>query len=185
MMIVSYVVLGVLALAILWLVGVYNGLITAKNRVDESWSDIDVQLKRRYDLIPNLVETVKAYAKHESGVFEKVSEARSVAMGAKTPAEHAQAENALTGTLKTLFAVAEAYPELKASENFAKLQDELSDTENKVQAARRFYNGNVRDFNIKIELFPNSVVAGMFKFGKREFFGIENDAEREVPQVKF
>ncbi|MFA6272646.1 MAG: LemA family protein [Patescibacteria group bacterium] len=184
-MIVSYVVLGVLALAILWLVGVYNGLITAKNRVDESWSDIDVQLKRRYDLIPNLVETVKAYAKHESGVFEKVSEARSVAMGAKTPAEHAQAENALTGTLKTLFAVAEAYPELKASENFAKLQDELSDTENKVQAARRFYNGNVRDFNIKIELFPNSVVAGMFKFGKREFFGIENDAEREVPQVKF
>lgn len=185
MMIALYVVLGVIALVVLWLIAVYNGLITLKNRVDESWSDIDVQLKRRYDLIPNLVETVKSYAKHESTVFEKVSEARSVAMGAKTPEEHAKAENALTGTLKTLFAVAESYPDLKASQNFLQLQDELSDTENKIQASRRFYNGNVRDFNIKIEVFPNSLIAGAFSFKKREFFEIENGAERETPQVKF
>lgn len=178
-----YVILGVAAVAVLWLVAVYNGLITMKNRVDESWSDIDVQLKRRYDLIPNLVETVKAYAKHERELFERVSEARSAAMGAKTPEEHAKAENALTGTLKTLFAVAEAYPDLKASENFARLQDELSDTENKIQAARRFYNGNVRDFNTKIEIFPNSLVAGMLNFKKREFFEIENGEEREVVKV--
>jgi LemA protein len=180
-----YVVLGVLAAVVLWLIAVYNGLITLKNRADESWSDIDVQLKRRYDLIPNLVETVKAYAKHERELFEKVSAARSAAMGAKTPEEHAKAENALTGTLKTLFAVAEAYPELKASENFARLQDELSDTENKIQAARRFYNGNVRDFNIKIEVFPNNMIAGMLNFKKREFFEITNGEEREAVQVRF
>ncbi|MFH1193824.1 MAG: LemA family protein [bacterium] len=183
-MTISYIVLGIAVVAVLWVVAIFNGLITLKNRADEAWSDIDVQLKRRHDLIPNLVETVKAYAKHESTVFENVSEARSAAMGAKTPEEHAKAENALTGTLKTLFAVAEAYPELKASENFAKLQDELSDTENKVQASRRFYNGNVRDLNIKIEQFPSNIIAGALKFQKREFFEIENGEEREVPQVK-
>ncbi len=167
-----------------WLVALYNGLITMRNRADESWSDIDVQLKRRYDLIPNLMETVKAYAKYESTVFEKVTQARSAAMGAKTPAEHAKAENALTDTLKSLFAVAEAYPDLKASQNFLQLQDELSDTENKIQAARRFYNGNVRDFNIKIQQFPGNIIAGSLGFSKREFFEITNGAEREVPKVK-
>lgn len=169
----------------LGLIALYNGLITSRNRVDESWSDIDVQLKRRYDFIPNLVETVKSYAKHESTVFEKVSEARSAAMGAKTPEEHAKAENALTGTLKTLFAVAESYPDLKASQNFLQLQDELSDTENKIQASRRFYNGNVRDFNIKIQQFPANLIAQSLGFVKREFFEITNGAEREVPEIKF
>jgi LemA protein len=184
-MTVAYIVLTVVVVAVLWIVAIFNGLITLKNRADEAWSDIDVQLKRRHDLIPNLVETVKAYAKHESSVFENVSEARSAAMGAKTPEEHAKAENALTGTLKTLFAVAESYPELKASENFAKLQDELSDTENKIQASRRFYNGNVRDLNIKIEQFPSNIIAGALKFQKREFFEIENNNEKDVPEVKF
>jgi len=182
---ILWIILGVAALIAFWLIAIYNGLVTLKNRVDESWSDIDVQLKRRYDLIPNLVETVKAYAKHESTVFENVSAARSAAMGAKTPEEHAKAENALTGTLKTLFAVAESYPELKASQNFLQLQDELSDTENKVQASRRFYNGNVRDFNIKIEQFPNSLAANAFGYKKRGFFEIENGEEREAPKVKF
>ena len=142
------------AIVVFWAVAIYNRLVALKNRVDESWSDIDVQLKRRYDLIPNLVETVNAYARHESAVFEKVTEARSRAMGAKTPEEHAKAENELTNTLKSLFAVAEGYPQLQASQNFLQLQDELTDTENKVQAARRFYNGNVRDLNIKIKLLP-------------------------------
>jgi LemA protein len=182
-MIAIWIAGGAAAVISFWLVALFNGLITLRNRVDESWSDIDVQLKRRYDLIPNLMEVVKAYAKHESTVFEKVSQARSAAMGAKTPEEHAKAENALTGTLKSLFAVAEAYPDLKASQNFLQLQDELSDTENKVQAARRFYNGNVRDFNIKIQQFPGNIIAGSLGFVKREFFGIENGAEREVPKV--
>ncbi len=184
-MLAIWIAVGAAAVIGFWLVVLFNGLVTLKNRVDESWSDIDVQLKRRYDLIPNLMEVVKAYAKHESTVFEKVSQARSAAMGAKTPEEHAKAENALTDTLKSLFAVAEAYPDLKASQNFLQLQDELSDTENKVQAARRFYNGNVRDFNIKIQQFPGNVIAGSLGFAKREFFGIENGAEREVPAVKF
>lgn len=180
-----YIVLGVAAVAVLWVVAIFNGLIMLKNRADEAWSDIDVQLKRRHDLIPNLVETVKAYAKHERELFERVSEARSEAMGAKTPEEHAKAENALAGTLKTLFAVAESYPELKASENFAKLQDELSDTENKIQASRRFYNGNVRDLNIKIEQFPSNIIAGALKFRKKEFFEITNNDEKNVSEVKF
>lgn len=174
---------GAAALVGLWLVALYNGLITLKNRVDESWSDIDVQLKRRYDLIPNLVETVKAYAAHEKELFEKVSAARSMAMGAKTPGEHAKAENELMGTLKSLLAVAEAYPDLKASQNFLALQDELADTENKIQAARRFYNGNVRDFNIKMEQFPGNLIAKSLGFGKREFFGIMDGTEREVPKI--
>lgn len=180
-----WIILGLLAIIIFWLIGVYNTLVTMKNRVDEAWSDIDVQLKRRYDLIPNLVETVKGYATHEREVFEKVTEARTRAMGASGAKDKAEAENMLSGTLKTLFAVAENYPQLKASENFAKLQDELSDTENKIQAARRFYNGNVRDFNTKLQIFPNNLINTLLNFQAREFFGLDNEAEREPVQIKF
>jgi LemA protein len=170
---------------VLWAISVYNGLIKLKNRTDEAWSDIDVQLKRRYNLIPNLVETVKGYATHERELFEKVTKARSAAMNAGTIKEHGQTENMLSGALKSLFAVAENYPDLKASQNFMELQKELSDTENKIQAARRFYNGNVRDFNIKIQTFPNNVIAGALKFTDREFFEIEEEAAREPVAVKF
>lgn len=170
---------------VFWFVGVYNGLIKLRNRADEAWSDIDVQLKRRYDLIPNLVETVKGYATHERELFEKVTQARTRAMEAKNPKEQGEAENMLSGTLKTLFAVAENYPDLKANQNFAKLQDELSDTENKIQASRRFYNGNVRDFNTKLQVFPTNLVAGMLGFKAREFFEIEEAAERKNVEVKF
>src|SRR4029079_3231137 len=148
----------------------YNRLVTLRQRVREAWSDIDVQLKRRYDLIPNLVETVKGYATHEREAFENVTKARSMAMGAQTVGEHAQAENMLSGALKSLFAISEAYPTLRASENFGKLQDELSDTENKIQAARRFYNSNVMVLNTKIESFPTNIIAGMFAFKQAEFF---------------
>jgi len=170
-----------LAIAI---IGIYNGLITLKNRVDEAWSDIDVQLKRRYDLIPNLVNTVKGYATHEKELFEKVTAARTAAMGAGTPAQKEQAENMLSGTLKSLFAVAENYPDLKANQNFLELQRELTDTEDKIQAARRFYNGNVRDFNTKIQVFPTNIFAGMLNFTKREFFAAE-EGEKEVVNVQF
>ncbi len=180
-----YVILAIVVVSVLWLILVYNGLITLKNRTDEAASDIDVQLKRRHDLIPNLVETVKGYASHEKEVFTKVTEARNMAMGAKTMADKAKAENALMDTMKSLFAVAENYPQLKASENFAKLQDELSDTENKIQASRRFYNGNVRDFNTKIQVFPNNLVAGIFHFIKYDFFEVENAEERKNVEVKF
>ncbi|MDD4995300.1 MAG: LemA family protein [Patescibacteria group bacterium] len=183
-MIIVYILLGVLAVVALWFIGTYNGLITLKNRTDEAWSDIDVQLKRRHDLIPNLVETVKGYAGHEKQLFENVTAARSAAMGAKTPEEAAKAENALSATLKTLFAVAENYPQLRASENFTKLQEDLTDTENKVQASRRFYNGNVRDFNTKIQVFPTNMIAGMLGFKNYQFFEIEA-MERETPEVKF
>ncbi|HRY63617.1 MAG TPA: LemA family protein [Patescibacteria group bacterium] len=184
-MTILYVVLAIAAVVILWLIGVYNGLIKLRNRTDEAASDIDVQLKRRHDLIPNLVETVKGYATHERELFTKVTEARAAAMGAKGMEAKAKAENALMDTMKSLFAVAENYPQLKASENFAKLQDELSDTENKIQASRRFYNGNVRDFNTKIQVFPNNMVAGMLKFNKYEFFEVENAEERKNVEVKF
>lgn len=180
-----YIVLGIIALVALWLITIYNGLIRLKNRVDEGWSDIDVQLKRRYDLIPNLVETVKGYAKHERELFEKVTKARATAMSAQGVEEKGKAENMLAGTLKSLFAVAENYPDLKASENFAKLQDELSDTENKIQAARRFYNGMVRDFNTKIQVFPNNMIARQLGFKDREFFEIEEAEERKNVKVKF
>lgn len=178
-------VLGAAVLLALWLVAMYNGLVTLKNRVDEAWSDIDVQLKRRYDLIPNLIETVKGYATHERELFEKVTQARTAAMGAKSVKEHEQAENMLAGTLKSLFAVSENYPDLKANQNFLQLQDELSDTENKIQASRRFYNGNVRDFNTKLQTFPTNMFASMFNFKDREFFEIEEAAQRETLQVKF
>src|SRR3989338_2855989 len=175
----------ILAVFIIWLISLYNSLIRLRNQAEEGWSDIDLQLKRRYDLIPNLVQTVKGYAKHEEGVFTKVTEARTLAMSATGAEAKGQAENMLTGALKSLFAVAESYPDLKASANFAKLQDELSDTENKIQAARRFYNGIVRDFNTKIQTFPNHLVANMFKFMKREFFEIENEAEKQNAKVQF
>lgn len=179
--IIVLVVIVVLAMGV---VGIYNGLIKLKNRVDEAWSDIDVQLKRRHDLIPNLINTVKGYAAHEREVFEKVTEARTAAMGAQTPAEKENAENMLSGTLKSLFAVAENYPDLKANQNFLELQRELTDTEDKIQAARRFYNGNVRDFNTKIQVFPTNIFAGMLNFTKREFFAAE-EGEKEVVEVKF
>lgn len=182
---ISWIILIIVVAVILWIIAVYNGLVTLKNRTDEAWSDIDVQLKRRYDLIPNLVNTVKGYATHERELFEKVTQARTQAMGAQSLDQKAQAENALSGTLKSLFAVAENYPQLKANENFLELQRELTDTEDKIQAARRFYNGNVRDFNIKIETFPDMVIAKQLGYAKREFFGLENAAEKEPVQVKF
>lgn len=166
---------------LLWL---YNTLVKAKTRVEEAWSGIDVQLKRRIDLIPNLVETVKGYAAHEKGVFENVTKARSALMSAKTVKESEEADNMLTGALKTLFAVAENYPDLKASENFRGLQDELSDTENKIAYARQFYNGNVRDFNILIKSFPNVLLASVFGFKPSDFFEAE-EGEREKLEVKF
>jgi len=167
----------------------YNGLVRAKNRVDEAYSDIDVQLKRRYDLIPNLMETVKGYMTHEKDTLVKLTEARTAAMSAHdnssaTLAEKEKAENTLAGTLKTLFAVTENYPDLKASQNFLQLQDELSDTENKIQASRRFYNGNVRDFNTQIQAFPTNLFAGMMKFVKYEFF-VAAEGEKQNVQVKF
>lgn len=182
-MTIILIVVGVIAL---WLIVSYNGFVTVRNRVREAWADIEVQLKRRYDLIPNLVNTVKGYATHESTAFEKVTQARAAAMGATTPLDHAQAENMLTGALKSLFAVSEAYPDLKANTNFLELQRELSDTENKIQAARRFYNGNVRDFNTKLEVFPGNLIARMFGFVKSDFFDIDdNGAESQPVEVKF
>ncbi|OGN27095.1 MAG: hypothetical protein A2941_00135 [Candidatus Yanofskybacteria bacterium RIFCSPLOWO2_01_FULL_49_17] len=174
----------VVAVLVLWFIAVFNGLVRGRNRVKEAWSDIDVQLKRRYDLIPNLVETVKGYAAHEKDVLEKVIRARASAMSATGHEAKGQAENMLTGALKSLFALSEAYPTLKANENFAKLQDELSDTENKIQASRRFYNTNVMDYNTKIEVSPSNIVAGMMNFKKEEFFQM-NEAEREPIKVSF
>jgi LemA protein len=180
-----YIVLGIVALVLLWFATTYNRLISAKNAADNSWADIDVQLKRRYDLIPNLVETVKGYAKHENTTFENIAKARSIAMGAKTPAEHAAAENMLTGALKTLFAVAENYPELKASQNFMQMQSDLRDAEDKIENARRFYNANVRDWNILVQQFPTNLIAGPMKFTAREFFELKDAAQREAPKVQF
>jgi len=177
------IVLAVIIL--LWVIYTYNRLITLRNRTKEAWADIDVQLKRRYDLIPNLVETVKGYAAHERELFEKVTEARTKAMAAQTVKEKGEAENFLSQTLKSLFAVAENYPDLKASVNFLELQRELADTENKIQAARRFYNGNVRDLNIKIESFPSNIIAKIFNFQKAEFFEIEEAAAKEPVKVQF
>lgn len=181
-----YIALAILAGLILFLIYKYNSFIVFKTRVEEAWADIDVQLKRRYDLIPNLVSTVKGYATHESEAFEKVSEARTKAMQAGSIEEKGQAENALAGTLKSLFAISESYPELKANTNFLQLQGELSDTENKIQAARRFYNGNVKEFNTRVETFPGNLIAKMFKFIKRDYFELEADSkEKEPVEVKF
>ena len=180
-----YIVLGIAAVIVIWIVVSYNRLVALVNRVKEAWSDIDVQLKRRYDLIPNLVNTVKGYATHEQGTFDKVTAARAAAMQAGSAAEKGRAENMLSDTLKSLFAVAEAYPDLKANQNFLELQRELSDTENKIQAARRFYNGNVRDLNTTIESFPGNIIAGIFKFVAREFFQVENESEKAPVTVSF
>lgn len=182
-----YIILAIVVVVVVWFIAAYNGFVRLITHAKEAWADIDVQLKRRYDLIPNLVNTVKGYATHEKEAFENVTKARAMSMGAATPEAKGQAENMLTGALKTLFAVAEAYPELKANQNFLALQTELSDTENKIQAARRFYNGNVRDLNIKIDSFPSNVIARMFTFGKMEFFEL-NEAEaaaRNAVEVKF
>ena len=178
------IIVAIAAIAVLWLIFTFNGLVRRRYRVREAWSDIDVQLKRRHDLIPNLVESVKGYMAHERGVFEKVTEARAKAIGAQGKAEKAGAENALSNTLKTLFAVSENYPELKANANFLDLQRELADTENKIQASRRFYNGNVMDYNTKTATFPTNLIAGALGFKKEEFFGAE-ESEKEPIQVKF
>jgi len=177
----------ILAIVVVWIIFAYNGLIRLRSRAKEAWADIEVQLKRRYNLIPNLVNTVKGYAQHEKQVFEDVTLARTRAQNATTGEEKAKTENQLTNTLKTLFAVAENYPDLKANANFLELQTELSDTENKIQAARRFYNGLVRDLNIRIQSFPYNLIAGIFRFKKEEFFGIdeENAHERDVVNVSF
>lgn len=181
-----WIFIVIIVAIILIAIFLYNSLIRSRNRVDEAWSDIEVQLKRRYDLIPNLVNTVKGYAAHESGVLEKVTEARTRAMNAATPAEKSEDENQLSGALKSLFAVAENYPNLKANENFAQLQSDLTDTEDKIQAARRFYNGNVRDYNTKIQVFPTSVFANMLGFQKRNLFGIDdNGPEAQPVNVQF
>jgi len=168
-----WIVLGVAALLVIIIVAIYNGLVKAKIRTDEAWSDITVQLKRRGDLIPNLVSTVKGYAKHEKEVFENVTKARTAVMNAQGPAETAKADNMFEDALKSLFAVAENYPDLKANENFKHLQEELVDTEDKIQAARRFYNGSVRDLNTKIQVFPTNMIAGMLGFKQREFFEVD------------
>lgn len=186
-MIPLYIVLGVLAVVAVWLIGTYNRFITLINRTKEAWADIDVQLKRRYDLIPNLVETVKGYATHERDAFENVTKARAAALGAQSVGEHGKAENMLTDALKSVFAVAEAYPDLKANQNFLELQRELSDTENKIQAARRFYNGNVQDLKTAIEQFPSNVVASWFNFKALDFFELSeaDQAAKNPVAVKF
>jgi LemA protein len=180
-----WVILAIIVVIVLFFVLTYNGMVKARNKVDEAWSGIDVQLKRRHDLIPNLVETVKGYAAHEKEVFENVSAARSAAISANGPAEAAKAEGALTGALGRLFAVAEAYPQLRATENFQQLQAELTNTEDQIAGARRIYNGNVQDYNTRIQTFPGAVFAGMFGFTKREFFEIDAPADRDVPVVSF
>ena len=186
-MITLYIVLGILVVLVLYVIGAFNGFVSKVNRTKEAWADIDVQLKRRYDLIPNLVETVKGYATHESAAFENVTKARAAAMGATGTADKAQAENMLTGALKSLFAVSEAYPDLKANQNFLQLQKELGDTEDKIQAARRFYNSNVQDLNTAVQSFPGNVIASSFGFKAMELFQLDASeaAAREPVKVSF
>jgi LemA protein len=180
-------ILILLALVVLWAIFTYNRFVSLVNRVKEAWSDIDVQFKRRYDLIPNLVNAVKGYASHEKAAFENVTKARAMAMGARTPVEHGQAENMITASLKSIFAIAEAYPDLKANTNFMELQRELSDTENKIQSARRFYNSNVTALNTSVDAFPSNIIASSFKFSKAEFFELEEGdvLARKPVEVKF
>ncbi|MFA5644053.1 MAG: LemA family protein [Patescibacteria group bacterium] len=183
-----WIILAILFVLIVMIISMYNGLIRLKNRVDEAWSDIDVQLKRRYDLIPNLIETVKGYAGHERETLEKVIQARNSAMSMQNSSDiegKLQAENTLSSTLKSIFALSEGYPDLKANQNFLELQKELSDTENKIQASRRFYNSNVKDFNTKIEVFPTNIIAKQLGFSSRMFFEIEESSQRENIEVKF
>jgi len=183
-----WIILAIIVIAGFFLVAMYNRLVTLRQRVREAWSDIDVQLKRRYDLIPNLVETVKGYAAHEKGVFEAVTQARANAISAGatgSPEQRAQAENILTGALRSVFAVAEAYPQLQASQNFRDLQENLTATEDKIAFARRFYNGNVRDYNTALQTFPTNVLAGTFGFTAEQYFELADATEREVPKVSF
>ena len=187
--ILFYILIGLIVLIVLWAIMAFNRFIRLVNRAKEAWADIDVQLKRRYDLIPNLVNTVKGYASHEAGVLEAVTEARTRSMNAEVKGDVkgiAEGENMLAGALKNLFAVSENYPDLKANQNFLELQRELSDTENKIQAARRFYNGNVRNLNTAVESFPGNIIANMFNFTKREFFELEEGSEeKENVKVNF
>lgn len=179
------IIIGAIVVIAFAIVGIYNGLITLKNKSEEGWSDIDTQLKRRYDLIPNMVETVKGYAKHEKSTFEEVTKARNMAINATSPEDKAQAENMLSGALKTLFAVAENYPELKANQNFIDLQQTLKEVEEHIQLSRRYYNATVRDFNTKLEVFPNNIFAGMFGFTKKQFFELDRAEERKNVKVNF
>ena len=181
----TLIILVIIVVIAFLAVGIYNGLIKLKNASEQAWSDVDVQLKRRYDLIPNLVETVKGYASHEKETFEQVVQARNQAMSASSPGEKAQAENFLQSTLKSLFALAEAYPDLKANQNFLDLQNELSNIEEQIQLARRYYNAVVRDLNTKIESVPSNIVANMFHFDKKEYFELDTDEERQTPEVSF
>jgi len=183
-MLALWIVLGVVAVLLLWLIGTYNRLIALRNRVDNAWSQIDVQLKRRYDLIPNLVNTVKGYAAHEKEIFERVAEARNAAISAKNVPAQAQAENQITQALRQLFAVVEAYPDLKANQNFLALQEELSATEGRIAFARQFYNETVMAYDNRVQQFPSSVIAGMFNFTKREYFEVE-EAATATPNVQF
>ena len=181
-----WIFIAIIAAIIIVGVLIYNSLIRSRNRVEEAWADIEVQLKRRYDLIPNLVNTVKGFATQESGVLERVTQARTQAMGAQTVQDHQKTENMLSDTLKSLFAVSEAYPDLKSNQNFMQLQGDLTDTENKIQAARRFYNGNVRDFNTKIEVFNTNLFASILGFTKKVFFDIDDNGPEQNPvEVKF
>ena len=181
----TFILFVIAVIVCLWVVVAYNGFVRLINRAKEAWADIDVQLKRRYDLIPNLVNTVKGYAIHESSAFENVTRARSAAMGASNIEEKGKAENMLSGALKSIFALAEAYPDLKANQNFLDLQQKLTETEDTIQSARRFYNGNVRELNIKIASFPSNIIATMFGFTKMEFFQLGNEAEKNPVEVKF
>jgi LemA protein len=181
----GWIVLGVVVLIGFVLIGIYNSLVQLRVRCDSSWSDIDVQLKRRHDLIPNLVETVKGYASHEKDTFENIAKFRSQAMQASSPADKAVAENQLTGALKSLFAVAENYPQLQASQEFTQLQTSLNQTEDSIQNSRRYYNAVVRDLNTKIQSFPTNILAGMFGFQQRQFFEVSDAADREPVAVKF
>jgi LemA protein len=179
------VVLAIVGVVVITIIGIYNRLVTLRNRCDNSWAQVDVQLKRRYDLIPNLVETVKGYAKHEREVFQKVTEARAQAIDAGSVKDQGAAENMLTGALKSLFAVVENYPDLKANQNFLMLQEELAGTEGKIAYARQFYNDNVMQFNLKQQVFPSNIIANMFNFKEKEYFEIEEPEAREAVEVKF
>ena len=185
LMVPLLVVLGAAALLLMWGIGVYNGLVAARNRVKEAWAQVDVQLKRRFDLIPNLIETVKGYMQHERGTLEAVTAARAAVGGAGSQAQRIEAEAGLGAALGRLFAVSEAYPDLKASQNFASLQEELASTENKIGFARQFYNETVMNLNNKVQMFPGNVVAGLFHFGPETFFEVKDEVQREAPKVSF
>ncbi len=184
-MTLTYWIVAIIVAVLAYVLFAYNSLIKYRNQANEAWSDIDVQLKRRHNLIPNLVETVKGYATHERSTLDSVTQARTNALNANSPADQAKAENALSSTLKTLFAVSEQYPDLKSNTNFLELQRELSDTENKILSSRRFYNGVVRDYNTATETVPSNIIASLFNFTKREFFELDDEAERAVPKVSF